>query len=136
MSPDRTARATSAKPTPQAPSPQPARLALLRVTRPRLRVATTLLTLLAVLVLFGLVGFQALIVRHQGRVDSLGTSVSEAAAVNQRLRLEVARLEAPDRVRTIATSVFGMVEPEENVSYLEPIPADQLLLPGGARASE
>ncbi len=125
---------SSPQANPNEPLPEAAKLSLLKPHRPSLRVTTALVTTLAVLVLFGLVGFQALIVRHQGRLDDLDVRVSQATTVNQRLRLEVAQLEAPDRIRTIATAVLGMVDPAGNVSYLEPIPADQLVIPGGESA--
>lgn len=107
-------------------------LALVRGSRRTLRVTTVAISVLALLVLFGIVGFQALIVRNQGAIDSLDDRIEEATRANQRLRLAVAELESPERIREAAITALGMVEPDE-VVYLEPIAAEQLLVPGQAR---
>lgn len=108
------------------PSVEPGtELAVVKKTRRTLRITSIVVTLLAVAVLFALVGFQALIVGNQSRLDDLNVSIAELTRVNQRLRLEVAELEAPDRVRLVATINLGMVVPGE-VSYLEPISAEEL----------
>ena len=114
----------------RAPKPaheKPAADADLTVVRSRkgwLRAWVAILTLLAVSVLFGLVAFQALIVDNQSRIDDLGAELKGAERANARLRLEVAELEAPDRIRSMAMA-FGMVEPE-TIIYLEPISAAEL----------
>lgn len=95
--------------------------------RPRrtLRITTVALSLLAMLLLFGLVGFQALIVSNQSVIDDLDVRLDEVNRTNQRLRLEVAELEAPDRITSIALATLGMVWPER-VQMLEPISAAEL----------
>lgn len=100
--------------------------------RRTLRITTVALSVLAVLILFGLVGFQALIVSQQSTIDELDEQIDEAARSNQRLRLEVAELEAPERIRVAALTMLGMITPDE-VIYLNPISADELQpVDGGA----
>lgn len=98
--------------------------------RRRWRVTTFVSCVLALVLLFGLVGFQAAIVANQSRLDDLDSQLDEAARANQQLRLQVAELEAPDRIRDFATTALGMVEPDR-VEYLEPISQAELD-PGGA----
>ena len=81
--------------------------------------------LLATLLLFGLVGFQALIVGTQSTLDDLDARIASAERENQRLRLDVAQREAPDRIRDYAITYLGMIEPE-TVLYLEPLTAAEL----------
>lgn len=89
-----------------------------------LRIGTVMLSLFALLLLFGLVAFNALLVRHQGRIDELDRELEAAARANQQLRFDVAELEAPERIREHALSVLGMTEPEV-VVYLEPLQVDE-----------
>lgn len=93
--------------------------------RRHLRLTTVVASTLALVLLFGLVGFHAAIVANQSIIDGLDAQMDEAERANQRLRLEVAELEAPDRVRAIATTTLGMVEPER-VEYLQPISSADL----------
>ena len=95
--------------------------------RKKLRIATVALSMLATVLLFGLVGFQALIVSNQNTIDEINAAIDTATRTNQRLRLEVGELESPERVRLIAISILGMVEPD-TVTYLEPISVDELVL--------
>lgn len=90
-----------------------------------LRLTTVVMAMLAMILLFGLVGFQALIVSNQSRIDDLEARIDDADRTNQVLRVRVGELEAPERIRLIATAVLGMVEPEV-VTYLDPITAAQL----------
>ena len=89
-----------------------------------LRITSIVLTLFAIGALFAVVGFQALIVRNQGHLDGLNASIEEITRANQRLRLQVAEMEAPDRVRSVAIINLGMVVPD-GVSYLEPISVEE-----------
>ena len=86
---------------------------------------TIVAALVATLLLFGLVGFQALIVGTQSTLDDLDSKIASAERENQRLRLDVAQLEAPDRIRDFALAFLGMVEPD-TVLYLEPLTAAEL----------
>lgn len=91
---------------------------------------TIIAALVATLLLFGLVGFQALIVGTQSTLDDLDSRIAAAERENQRLRLEVAQLEAPERIRAYARSYLGMVEPD-TIVYLEPLTAAELGEDGG-----
>lgn len=72
-----------------------------------------------VIALFGLAAINALIVEQQTTVDSLSNDVAAAQVSNERLRLELAELEAPQRIVAEATDRLGMVVPEDIV-YLTP----------------
>ncbi len=113
-------------PAPETAAP----LAPVGPPRHPLRLTTVAAVGLALVVLFGLVGFQALIVRHQSTLDDLDGRIAAATTTNQRLRLDVAELEAPERIRAVALLQLGMIEPEV-VTYLEPIPASELGLTSG-----
>jgi cell division protein FtsB len=114
-------------------SPEPKRaprpvVAARRPGRPSLaarivRISTVVVVFFAVLVLFGLVAFHALIVRNQTRIDTLDAEIAEATRARQELHLAVAQLEAPDRIRAEAIGRLGMIQPAE-VIYLEPLPAE------------
>lgn len=90
-----------------------------------LRWSTVIISLIAVVLLFGLVAFNALIVRNQGRLDELNDQITSATAANQRLQFEIAELESPERVRATALTALGMIEPE-TVTYLDPIAWSEL----------
>ena len=117
----RTQRATEAAPRRARPG--------VEVVEPpsgrRWGITTIVAALLATLLLFGLVGFQALIVGTQSTLDDLDARIASAERENQRLRLDVAQREAPDRIRDYAIAYLGMIEPE-TVLYLEPLTAAEL----------
>ncbi|MBW3580254.1 MAG: hypothetical protein KY431_04385 [Actinobacteria bacterium] len=71
------------------------------------------------LALMALAGSHAFLVTNQVRIDELQQRVEEAQARHQALRLEVATLEAPERIVTDATAELGMVRPE-TVTYVRP----------------
>lgn len=105
-------------------------LAVVKARHRSLGVTTVVVVVLAIFVLFGVVGFQALIVRNQNDLDQLTSRVHEEQLVNQRLRLQVAELRSPDRIRFAALATLGMIQPAE-VTYLEPIAAEELAPPDG-----
>ena len=77
---------------------------------------------LAVVVVFGLVVFHAWIVQNQSSLDRLDRNIAETSSTNQRLRLEIAELESPERVIAYAESTLGMTAPEPgSVTTLHPI---------------
>ena len=81
--------------------------------------------------LFALALFHAVIVDRQTSLDNLNQDLEEAQAINDRLRLNVARAEAPERIVAEALYRLGMVEPDRRV-YLTPVELDEgELLPGG-----
>ena len=77
-----------------------------------------------VVALFALALFHAMIVDRQTTLDDLNEQLEDAQAVNDRLRLNVARAEAPDRIVAEALYRLGMVEPDRRV-YLAPVELDE-----------
>jgi cell division protein FtsL len=113
-------------------APQPRRTPATRERRPQLRVVdaptprrlnlavvTTLVVGAVFAVLFGLVVFHTLLLQNQQKLDHLNTQVSEAQGKYQSLRLQVAQLEAPQRIIDVATHKLGMVPPD-GTTYLTP----------------
>jgi cell division protein FtsL len=113
-------------------APQPRRAPATRERRPRLRVVdepvsrrlnlgvvTTLVVGAVFAVLFGLVVFHTVLLQNQQRLDHLNTEVNDAQATYQSLRLQVAQLEAPQRIIDVATNKLGMV-PSDGTTYLTP----------------
>lgn len=100
----------------------------LRVVRPeelreaeRARTVRQLVATAAVigaLCLFGVVVFHVLLTQNQFRLDKLQEQSLERQAEYDRLRLEVAQLESPERV-IAAAQALGMVTPPK-VTYLAP----------------
>lgn len=88
--------------------------------RRRGRALLVLSALLVVASLFGVVAFHAMLVSGQGRLDGLQQEVSEEQARYQALRLEVAELEAPNRIVEVAQGRLGMVSPT-SIAYLAPV---------------
>ncbi|MCY3967446.1 MAG: hypothetical protein OXF21_02615 [bacterium] len=89
---------------------------------PKRRLAPKLGWVIAVTVLaalFVVAALQALIVQRQTNLDGLNTELTEVRAINDRLRLNVARASAPERIVAVAINNLGMVEPERRV-YLAP----------------
>lgn len=69
--------------------------------------------------LLALAGTHAVLVSNQVRLDDLEQQVADVQARHQSLRLEVARMEAPERIVTAAVERLGMVPPDA-VTYLQP----------------
>lgn len=74
--------------------------------------------IIAALCLFGVVVFHVQLTQNQFRLDKLQEESLERQAEYDRLRLEVAELESPDRV-IAAAQALGMVSPPK-VTYLAP----------------
>ena len=70
------------------------------------------------LCLFGVVVFHVLLTQNQFRLDKLQEQSLERQAEYDRLRLQVAELESPDRI-IAAAHALGMVSPPK-VTYLAP----------------
>jgi len=113
-------------------APQPQRTPATRERRPQLRVVeepqqrrlgfaaiTTLVVGAVFVILFGLVVFHTLLLQNQQKLDHLDAQVNEAQANYQSLRLQVAQLEAPQRIIDVATHKLGMVPPD-GTTYLTP----------------
>ena len=129
-------------------APQPRRTPATRERRPQLRVvdapatrrlnlgALTVLIVGAIFaVLFGLVVFHTMLLQNQQRLDHLDQQVTEAQAKYQSLRLQVAQLEAPQRIIDVATTKLGMVPPD-GTTYLTPAPVDDASTSAGATQGE
>jgi cell division protein FtsL len=82
------------------------------------RVAVVLATAVGALCLFGVVVFHVLLTQNQFRLDKLQEESIERQAEYDRLRLQVAELESPDRIVAAAQNL-GMVTPPK-VTYLAP----------------
>jgi cell division protein FtsL len=65
---------------------------------------------------FGVVAAHVVLTQRQFRLDALETKAADAEARYERLRLEVAQLEAPERV-VAAAQQLGMVPPA-TVTYV------------------
>jgi cell division protein FtsL len=97
----------------------------LRVVRPDrlgLRLSPRLgvvLTVVAFVALFAVAVSHALLIEGQAEVDQLDRDVAAAQARYEELRLEVAELKSPARIRSEATEELGMV-PAPEVVWLTP----------------
>jgi len=110
-----------AAPRPKAPLRSVAPAAPARAGRPqpaRRRASLSAGALLFAVVLGGNVSVHASTTQGQFDLERLRDSASQREAVYQQLRLEVAELQAPDRVAAEA-SRLGMMEPAK-VTYLTP----------------
>ncbi len=128
-----TGAAATARPLPlTAPQPRttPTRRTPLRIVGPPATEATSrrrrrlwvgAFIGLACAGLFAIVGVRVLLAQGQGPLDTLESQVTAAQAENQRLRLDVARLESPSRIVAEAKSRLGMITPAA-VVYLPPLP--------------
>lgn len=84
----------------------------------------------AVASLMALATTHAMLVSSQVRLDDLEAQAADAQARHQSLRLEVASLEDPARVVTIATDRLGMI-PADSTVYLPPVNPPTGGEPGG-----
>lgn len=78
---------------------------------------------IVIVALFALAAMHALLIGGQLRLDDLRREHASESEQVRRLRLEVAQLEAPDRVLEVARDRLGMVDPGE-VGYLLPVGVD------------
>ncbi|HEX2040419.1 MAG TPA: hypothetical protein VHF47_11890 [Acidimicrobiales bacterium] len=116
-----------------APAPAPKARPPLRVVREeemrrvvdrrrRARAVTGLVVLVVVGGLFGLVASHVVLTQGQFRLEQLEHRAAEEQARFERLRLQVAQLESPERVVAAAQERLGMVAPP-GVKYLSPVGA-------------
>ncbi|MGH9118258.1 MAG: hypothetical protein ACRD0A_10405 [Acidimicrobiales bacterium] len=123
-------------PQPGLPRPRP-RLAVVRqATRSRSAPSARLIVIGGIvlfLLLFALAGFQAVLVSSQERLDELDRQVAVAQDRYHDLRVEVAALEAPDRILNTAIHELGMV-PSGPATYLTP--SDAVAAEVAANAAE
>jgi cell division protein FtsL len=107
------------------PTRQPGRRPELRLVagRPRRRLVGVVVTLASLALfasLFGLAVFHAMLVGGQSTIDDLEAELVTARAETEQLRLEVADLEAPERVLSVAGEDLGMVSPSEVITLTPP----------------
>jgi cell division protein FtsL len=123
-------RAPARAPRP-APKQQPKARPPLRVVEPerparravdprrRARLMTAIVVLVVVGSLFGLVASHVVLTQGQFRLEQLEQQSADAQARYERLRLQVAQLESPERIVAAAQERLGMVPPP-GVTYLSP----------------
>jgi cell division protein FtsL len=70
--------------------------------------------------LFATVVFHVVLTQNQFKLDRLSNEATTEQARYQRLRLQVAELESPDRIVATAQEKLGMVQPAK-VTYLAPV---------------
>ncbi len=110
------------RPTPTEPAARPRRH-LQPAPSPRrslMSLVGWVIAATAVVALFALALFHAVIVDRQTTLDDMNEQLEEVQVENEKLRLYVARAEAPDRIRAEALYRLGMVEPDSRV-YLSPV---------------
>lgn len=115
------APATSSDPDPRAPGDAPApdlRVVERRRRRRRPAVVATVAVVSVFSLLFALAVFQTMLVEGQQHLDRVTRELADAERAFERMRLEVARQEAPENVMARAQAL-GMVVPDK-VTYLTP----------------
>ena len=90
-----------------------------RRSRARARLAGAAAVTAVLAVLFGLVAIHVLLAQNQFQLDRLNARSSAAEAQYDRLRLQVAQLDSPERVVATAEGRLGMVQPAKT-TYLTP----------------
>ena len=118
------------QPSPAKPADRPGRH-LRAAPRPSRRLMPLLgwaAATTVVAALFALALLHAVIVDRQTALDDLNQQIEDVEAINGRLRLNVARAEAPERIVAEALYRLGMVEPDRRI-YLPPLESDE----GGMR---
>jgi cell division protein FtsL len=78
--------------------------------------------LFVIAALFGLVASHVVLTQGQFRLEQLEKQAAEEQARFERLRLQVAQLESPERIVAAAQERLGMVPPP-GVKYLSPVGA-------------
>jgi hypothetical protein len=76
-----------------------------------------------------------MLLQNQQRLDHLDEQVSDSQARYQQLRLQVAELEAPQRIIDVATQKLGMVPPA-GTTYLTPTANDVVSPQDGANQGD
>ena len=117
-----TVRATSALLRDGAVAPAPERRPSARPDlqlvshRPRRRLVGVVVTLASMALfasLFGLAVFHTMLVGSQSTIDEIESEIVAARSETEQLRLQVAELEAPERILSVASDDLGMVSPSE-----------------------
>lgn len=87
--------------------------------RRRARVVAVMASIVVAAALFGLVAANVVLTQHQFALETLEEKAAAEQARYERLRLQVAELEAPERIVATAQERLGMVPPA-TVTYLSP----------------
>lgn len=82
-----------------------------------------------VVVLFAIAAAQTLIISEQAHIDRVNNRIAEAETRAEQLRVELAQLQSPQNITTVATTKLGMI-PAPTPVYLQPKSTDD------ARAGE
>lgn len=106
-----------------------------RARRRRARVLAFAGSIVACAVLFGLVAFHVVLTQGQLQLDELRARAAEAQQRYDRYRLEVAELESPERIVSVAQERLGMVPPPE-ITYLSPTGVKAGVTPAAPRDEE
>lgn len=101
-----------------------------RGRRRRARLLGVAITVVVFGGLFGLAVFNVLLAQGQVRLNDIEEKANAQQDRYERLRLEVAQLESPERVVAAAQERLGMVPPE-TVNYLAPQGSPPRSTPGG-----
>lgn len=89
------------------------------VRRRRARALALLASLVVATALFGLVAANVVLAQNQFALETLEDRAAAEEARYERLRLQVAQLESPERIVAAAQERLGMVPPE-TITYLSP----------------
>lgn len=90
--------------------------------RRRVRLTVTGAVVATLTVVFGLVAFNVFLVQSQFELERLETQVEQQKQEFERLRLEAARLSAPERILRISRQELGMVDPSAITNLTAPSP--------------
>ena len=116
----------SASKSPRRESAKQRRLRLQAVEAPG-TMSLGLLSIFAILMVFGALLaaalVQTMVVQNQVESDQLADQIEDQKLLQDKLSLEVARLESPDRILHEAQNELGMVTPD-NRPYLAPVVPD------------
>lgn len=129
-----TATAREARQPRAAPAQRPP-LSVVARRRRSLRILSAVAIVLVLVVIFGSVAFQAMIVQNQSAIDEVDARIALLEEQRQDLLVRQAELMDPERLSAYATDRLGMVEPEQSaVIVLEPVSPVELGLPRTGQA--
>jgi len=101
----------------------------------RARLLAVVAIVVAAVCLFGVVVAHVVLTQNQFRLDQLQQQSAARQAEYDRLRLQVAELESPDRIVAEAQQRLGMVSPT-GVTYLAPTLDDEVVVAGKGATPE
>ena len=107
-------------------SARPSRRLPISVYRALMRTVATVAVIGGFLALLFVTGFQSVLVSGQHDVDALQARLTAGREQGQTLRMEVARLESPDRILRVAKGRLGIVPPPTRLYFEAFLPGDPL----------